>query len=174
MAKKSYKAIEIEIRELVTGGRQNIYQISTRCVQLLNDSDNYAMAVGLKPDAVLDHLNGYLRDFAVDLESVVTLLQIFPNADQWDRPLLDLLKEAEAKVKASDTEEPLARTRRTVKLADLEEKERIIKERDLELAKVKAENERLVATNEKLTERVAKMEGQIQELRRREKEPVPA
>ena len=187
MARTNYKKIEIEIREMVQSGRQNIYEIATRCVQLFNECDNYAAAVNLNPDDVLQHLNEYLKDFAVDLSTVITLLKMFPSKEQWNKPLLDLLDDANAAIRATATDSEMpVRARRTYTRADKETAETQIAEqavllnrkdaeltrKDSEIERLRAENARLIAANEKLTERVAKLEGQVSELRRIAKEPV--
>lgn len=166
----NYKKLEIEIRNLVQNNREMIYDIASRCVLLLNESDSYAAAIGINPDSVVEHLNGYLRDIAVDLADCVLLLKVFPHREQWNKPLLDLLQEAEAKVKADrqiDADGELKPARKTIKRVEFDA---VVKERDE--AKAEARNSqnqlaRLLDENEKLKGRIAFLEGRIAELERR-------
>lgn len=179
MSTKNYKRIEIEIRELVAGGRRNIYEIATRCVTLLNDSGTYALAIGIKPDEVIEHLDGYLKDFAVNLESVVTLLSIFPNEAQWNKPLLDLLEEAEALIRQQkadqrrEEEGHVTPTRHVIKRAEYEE---VVKDRDslkAETTHWREEALRLKAENDQLKMKCAELQGEVRALRKHP-EPVAA
>lgn len=161
---KNYKKIETEIKNLVAEGRSKIYDIATRCVLLFNDCDTYARTVGIKGDDVLAHLNGYLADFAVDLESVITLLQVFPHREQWDKPLLELLQQAEKVITGQRKEEPVVARKRPAK--ELAEARKKIEELE---AAVKAEVEKsnkLAAEVKRLTAQNARLEGQVTELRR--------
>lgn len=179
----NYKKIEIEIRELVQecrNGRASLYEIATRLVRLFNESDSYATVINMKPDSVAEHLNEYLRDFAVDLETVITLLNVFPAREQWNRPVLDMLHEARAKVQQRASENPLP-TRRTAKVAELDaamatiqSKTSELKRTTSELDRLRAENTRLQAANDRLSEKVKTLEGQVRELRRITKETAIA
>ena len=163
------KQAEIDIRQLVTQGRAKIYDIAKRCLSLLDESDDYAAAIGIKPDDVVSHLNGYLRDFAVDLEDCRILMKIFPARQQWDRPLLDLLKDAEKQIKAEskasrDDDEP-QRTRKVVKQSEFE---KIVHERDeaiAETANMQRQLAKMVAENDQLKSTVAELRGEVRVLR---------
>lgn len=174
MSRPNYKKIEIEVRDMVALGRKNIYQIATRLRTLLNDSASYAQLVGMKPDDVNDHLNGYLRDYAVDLEDICVMLNIFPDEHQWDKPLVDLLRDAEKAITPSqvvDDEKP-PRTNNKIKRVEFDA---VVKERDESKAESRAarnEMARLIAENDQLKAEVAKLRGQVEELRRMHATPA--
>jgi hypothetical protein len=175
MSKTNYKKIELEIRELVTGGRQNIYQIASRCLLLLSESDSYAAAVGLNPDNVLHHLDEYLADFAVSIDDVATMLKVFPNADQWTRPLREMLNDAEKAIKAADKterENDAVPARKVIKKVEFDA---VVKERNdaiYDATQQRTQVARLIAENDQLKAKVATLEGQVAELRRMCSQPA--
>lgn len=172
----NYKQIELEIQDFVKQGQHTAWEIATRCVKLLNESDSYAQSVGLKPDDVVAHLDGYLKNYAVDLESVITILQVFPIKSQWNKSLLDLLIDAEKIIKKSQKEasESEKAPRKKATLAELKEALERIKELESLLAEANSENQRLSQDNESLREQLATARGQMSELRRASREAAMA
>lgn len=167
--KTNYKKIEIEIREIVLTGRGTAWDIATRCVKLLSESDSYAQAIGISPDHVVKHLDEYLADYAVNLESIVTMLKVFPEREQWNKPLLILLGEAHAVVKSQakqEADESPQRTRSVVKKVEFEAVEKRAVTAESEAAKLRREVERLKTENELLRQQVATLKGQVAELRK--------
>jgi hypothetical protein len=143
MTECDYKRTEIEIREMtqaVRNGRVSIYQIAVRCVKLLNDSENYARAIGIRARDVIAHLNGFLQDFAVDVETLLELLTDYPNADQWIRPLAKLLEEARAKRAASKKEQTSKsaqiNVRRSATIAEVATLKKQVAEKDAVIAAI--------------------------------------
>ncbi len=170
----NYKQIELEIQDFVKQGQHTAWEIATRCVKLLNESDSYAQSVGLKPDDVVAHLDGYLKNFAVDLESVITILQVFPIKSQWNKSLLDLLIDAEKIIKKAEKEANEKAPRKKATLAELKEALERIKELESLLAEANSENQRLSQDNESLREQLATARGQMSELRRASREAAMA
>lgn len=172
----NYKKIELEVRNLVQecrNGKVSLYEIGTRLRKLHEESATYSVAIGIKPDDVLAHLNEYLSDFAVDLNSINVLMEHFPNREQWNRPVLKMLEEVQKiAAKTERSESPMTRSRATI--AELELERQRVKEKDSEINKLRAENTKLIEENTKLKARVTKMEGQIHELRSRTREPALA
>lgn len=138
-----YKRTEIEIREMmqaIRNGKNSIYQVAVRCVKLLNNSADYARAIGIRENAVVQHLNGFLQDFAVDVQTLLELLTHFPNADQWTKPLAQLLKDARA-ARTADRKQVLSNTikvRRSATVAELDAAKRLLQEKEQELEQVKS------------------------------------
>lgn len=168
----NYKQIELEIQDFVKQGQHTAWEIATRCVKLLNESDSYAQSVGLKPECVVAHLDGYLKNYAVDLESVITILQVFPVKSQWNKSLLDLLVDAEKIIKKSQKEasESEKAPRKMATLAELKEARKRIEELESRLAEANSQIQKLSQDNESLREQLATTKGQMSELRRASRE----
>lgn len=171
----NYKKIEIEIRELVKQGQATAWEIATRCRTLLDESDSYAVAIGIKPDEVTTHLDDYLSDYCVNLSSIVTMLQVFPKKEQWNKRLGVLLNEARATIKASEKadQENGPRVIQRAKMADLEQAKQEIKTAETRAVRAESEVDQLrkqiadlTTENDKLRQQIATLKGQIAELRR--------
>jgi len=143
MTECDYKRTEIEIREMtqaIRNGKNSIYQVAVRCVKLLNNSADYARAIGIRENAVVQHLNGFLQDFAVDVQTLLELLTHFPSAEQWTKPLAQLLKDARA-ARTADRKQVLSNTikvRRSATVAELDAAKRLLQEKEQELEQVKS------------------------------------
>ena len=172
--KTNYKKIELEIKDLVTQGREKLYDIATRCVTLLNDSDSYAISLHQKTEDVIARLQGYLADFNIELDECVLILKVFPDKDQWTacknvRELFDKAAaqiRSEAKQEASEAEPTVVPSRKRVKVSEFEQ---VVKERNDAIYEAKTARDRearLLAENDQLKARVATLEGQVEELRR--------
>lgn len=162
-----YKQAEQEIAKLVQQGRTKLWEIGTRCVALFNDSDAYAAEINISAESVVEHINGrFLRDFALELEDIIVLLQHFPEKSQWNRPVLDLLDEAHAKIAADKPERQHAATRRTVKLKEHEAVEAKLRDAEFQLERTSQSMADLRAENQELRRENARLEGRILELER--------
>lgn len=184
MTQSKYKQIEIEIREMiqeVRNGRNSIYGIATRCVALLNDSKNYAAEIGIQERAVVVHLDGFFRDFAINLETALELLKVFPHQSQWDRPLLFLLEEARAKCLQQKKENaaPQLKVRRQETGAELDAVKipSTSKQADVaeainepqpinELTELREENKRLAIENKNLRKQLAETRAKLKRITR--------
>lgn len=98
----------------------------------------------------------------------MVLLKVFPQREQWDKPLLDLLVAAQNKIKEAKREderdEPIPRRRVTLAAA-----EAIIRERDAakaEARNMQAELTKLRKENEQLKTELAFLRGRLAELER--------
>jgi hypothetical protein len=184
MTQSKYKQIEIEIREMiqeVRNGRNSIYGIATRCVALLNDSKNYAAEIGIQERAVVVHLDGFFRDFAINLETALELLKVFPHQSQWDRPLLFLLEEARYKCLQQKKENaaPQLKVRRQETGAELDAVKipSTSKQADVaeainepqpinELTELREENKRLAIENKNLRKQLAETRAKLKRITR--------
>jgi hypothetical protein len=174
MAKKpSYKSIERQLLQAIQRNRTGeggLFDIATMCLTLFSESPDYAAEIGIPDEYVVDHINHkFLRDYAVDLEGILILLKHFPERDQWNRPLLDLLQEAKKAIAAerkaaSDEDDKPARRTATVK--QLQELQGEVDDKDAIIAKLQGEVDQLQAENRDLRIANAKLEGRIQELER--------
>jgi len=159
-----YKRMETELKRLCQQGRANLYEIGKRCVELFNASDEYAAAIGIDAESVVEHINGmFLRDFAVELEDLIVLLKFFPEKKQWDKPILQLLDEATEKINAGKPEHQRA-VRRAVKRKEFEAVESKLKDAEFQLGRQSQTIAELRAENQELRRENARLEGRIQEL----------
>ena len=165
MASLNYRKIDQQIQSALANlrnGQGSLYDIAKWCVELFNASDDYAATLGIAGDAVIDRLNGYLRDFAVDLPDVVTLLAHFPKRDEWSRPLLDLLQEARAV--PSDDEEKERAPRRSVKLKQYQEVEARAKDAEYRVTRAESEIDQLRQEVADLRREKAILMGRVEQL----------
>lgn len=147
---ENFQKIEKKLTKLVQEGRGNLYEIAVLCVELFTDSENYANHLGIKPREVVKRINElYLKDFAIDVETAVSLLEVYPEKHQWNRPVLDMI--ASIKSKSNDDKKPI---RRSVTLAQFEEErnKRIAAEKQVEelQAQLEAANKKIRRLQRKL------------------------
>lgn len=172
-----FKKIELELRRIiktVRTGKNSLYEIAVRCVVLFNAQDDYASEIGIQPEDVAEHVNNmFLRDIAVDLSELITVLKVFPDKAQWDRPLLDLLEAAKIEIRGSRPEnEGLPPSRKSVKVADYEQ---ACADRDFferEKKKLEERVQELESANLQLQQDTAHLQGRIVELERLVRSPA--
>lgn len=173
MAATNYKRLDQQIRDAIQNlrnGNGSLYDVATWCIKLFGESDSYAEAVGISGDEVLNRLNEYLRDFAVDLSNLMAIMKHFPRREQWDRPLLDLLDDTNKAIRAASKDDhdhaPITRRRVTLKeveslTAELKDARWAASKAISELDQAKARIAELEAENAKLLGRVEQLEKMV-------------
>lgn len=166
----NYRGTERKIQEalkrLRNGEGGSLYDITKWCVELFNASDDYAAAVGITGDDVLDRLNGFLRDFAIDLEDAISLLKHYPDREQWNRPVLDMLDEIYEKLAEEKRQSRSGIKRRRATLREIEELEAKLKDAEYRAAKASAEVDQLRAENSELRAENRELRIRIDQLER--------
>jgi hypothetical protein len=154
----------------IRNGKQGLYDVVTWCVALFSESDSYAAAIGIKGDDVAAHIESrFLIDFNVELSELIVLLKVFPDREQWTRPLRTMIDEAHEQARATTSTNmqlSAARTTRRATLKELEQAETRAKSAEFQVARFNGEIDQLRAENSDLRRENLTLKGRIEELER--------
>lgn len=176
------KKIDLELQVLVKQARLDIWEICTRINWLHNNSRAYASECGFTAIQAADRLESYLADFAVNMQEVATILSVFPNKEQWNRPLLQLRDAAFDAIASRDREEKqssrlqsAARTRgkKTTRNVEMDEAKakignyaELLSRRDEEIDQLNQRIQQLQADKESLLAKVKTLEKKLRDMKK--------